>query len=240
MIIGGFGAILALIVVGVILIGLLVIAFFNWRMALAGLVILLVWLFYPVAKAHLVFAWEVARSDYDAVRYIDDRWTSDSLSMAGYGVNLPDDGSLVRCNTGWWDDPSQCRWFEIPTNLSATPITIRVYGLGKVHSERLEILDAPDLCPTQSTDIGLLYIAPDVCDASDYFHTYITMADAETGAVFRTPRLKDSSEMALLSVRQGPYLVAVTANGVAITEWPAVLETITKTLNDHFTVLPAP
>jgi len=228
-------------IVAVCLLGVIILAFFNRRLAGVGLVVMLGWLFLPLAWQHVSHAWANNQSPYDHVRYFHESRTSDPSTMAGIGVIIPKGGPFSRCYTGWSNDPARCRWFEIPNEFSDQPITFRVYALGEQEDTNYQAL-RNGVCATQSTAFGLLYVEPKTCDEefTRFSHFYVSPAGTVPTIGFRSDHWNASNHMGSMSLRHGPYWVSITSTGLTIDQWRVPYERVTEILDAYFEVLPTP
>lgn len=242
MIISGFSAIIAALFVCAAVLALVILAFFKWRLAAVGFACLVLWLFFPIAKGHISYQWEMAQSDYDHFRMLPAQNTSDPDQMAGYGVTFPDDGSFVKCRSRWHKPPETCRWFEIPNGSENAPITFRIYYLGANAGDVISQDPYRATCETTPTEEGLDYIAPRSCEAVRYdsYHVHLSPQGYVPEAIFAKPPYNDRTQMGLIFFTHGPYKVSATGADLTIDQWRLPLSAITQILDSRFTVLPAP
>ncbi len=242
MIASGFGAILAVVVLAIALIGLLILAFYKWKLALTGLVALAACLFAPLAWTHITYALENAASPFDHTRYLAPSRTSDPSLLAGFGVMIPADAPFRKCDTGWHNDPRVCRWFEVPTEWSDRPVTFRIYALGNYVDLTAPLLSDRSICETERTVEGLDYIPPESCDWGAYwqYHVHLTPEGFEPQAVFVVDKYSERDAMAIVTFRHGPFRVSAHSVGLTMDQWQEPITRIIPILDTYFTVLPAP
>lgn len=239
---GAVAGLFALVMVAFVIVLLIILAFYNKRLALFGFLALLAFLFYPIVAMHISYALHARGTPYNHIRH---------LEGGSYGVILPDDGTLWRADRHWSDDPSGSLSFVSHVPDTGHSVSFRIYRISQspLAEGALED-DAFDWsnCLFAETDHGLRYIAPEACPTFPSGerrtfgagHIFVTPPDTKHRAFFNISPFVEPNQIRSTYLDVGPYRIWASGGRMPIELWPQMLDHIASQIDAHVTLIENP